>query len=194
MADKLPPELKPGFPASQIGVLEFFQERADSGMAPPTLREVATRFGWSSSAAARYHVDRLIQAGVLARSPGKARAAHLADTVSIKLPFVTDPFAPNRSLGAFMGIAVPKQLLPPAAGAFIVQANLPAPKLFIDEGDLVILRADRPPTPGERVAVVRPGGVVQVLRHRRGPLAKGLLHLGVVVSVMRRYMQPEDDE
>lgn len=194
MADKRSPEIRPGIPASQIRILEFFQERADAGLAPPTLREVAKRFGWSSSAAARYHVDRLIQAGVLARSPGKARAAHLAETVSIKLPFVTDPYASVRSLATFMGIAVPKQLVPPSPGAFIVQASLPAPELFIDEGDLVILRADRPPISGERVAVVRSGGVVQVVLHRRNPPARSSHWLGIVVGVMRRYMQPEDDE
>lgn len=58
----------------QRRVLEFIRETAAAGGPSPTLREIASRFGWSSKRAAECHVEALIRKGVLTSTPGRARS------------------------------------------------------------------------------------------------------------------------
>jgi SOS-response transcriptional repressor LexA len=172
----------------KLQILDFFRQRADAGEPPPTLREIAGQCGWSSSAAARYHVNKLVKAGLLAHSPGKSRAAHLAETVSLKLPFVLDLGSPAGERDRFLDIAVPKQLLPPAARPFIVQATEASPACDVVGSDLLIVRDDREPVRGDQV-VLYAQRRVWVTKFRQGLKARCV---GILTGVMRYRPQAED--
>jgi repressor LexA len=58
----------------QRQVLDFVQSAQRTGGPPPTLREVAVRFGFKSSRAAADHLDALKRKGFLESNPGKARS------------------------------------------------------------------------------------------------------------------------
>lgn len=57
----------------QNEVLAFIRERIAGEGLPPSVREIARRFGYKSPKAAADHIDALIRKGYLARAPGTAR-------------------------------------------------------------------------------------------------------------------------
>lgn len=60
----------------RAAVLAFLRERAAQGQ-PPSLAEIAERFGFASRNAAQKHVQALIEAGLVER-PGRRRGLRLA--------------------------------------------------------------------------------------------------------------------
>jgi repressor LexA len=66
----------------QRQVLDFVQSAQRTGGPPPTLREVAARFGFKSSRAAADHLDALKRKGFLESEPGKARALRVTSTLA----------------------------------------------------------------------------------------------------------------
>ncbi|MEI6278339.1 MAG: transcriptional repressor LexA [Verrucomicrobiae bacterium] len=58
----------------QLAVLEFLRERRGDGLAMPTVREIQTRFGFSSPFAATRHLMALEKKGRLHRAGGLARS------------------------------------------------------------------------------------------------------------------------
>jgi repressor LexA len=75
-----------GLTKRQRQVLDFVQSVQRAGDSPPTLREIATHFGFKSSRAAADHLDALKRKGFLESERGKARALR-----------VTSPLAKLRS-------------------------------------------------------------------------------------------------
>lgn len=66
--------------APTLRALEAIEEHvAETGRAP-THAEIAIRAGWATRAAARYHVLRLAEAGVLAFEPRSPRSIRLLAT------------------------------------------------------------------------------------------------------------------
>lgn len=59
---------------TQRQVFEFVRDTLAGHHAPPTLREIAARFGYRSKRAAECHVQALIRKGWLISDPGKARS------------------------------------------------------------------------------------------------------------------------
>jgi SOS-response transcriptional repressor LexA len=131
----------------------------------------------------------MVKKGLLAHDPGRARAAHLAETVSFKVPFVLEH---GRSHAPRMDIDIPKSLLTSAARPFVVQAQHSNPACRVDETDLLVLRDDRKALPGELVAVLD-DGEVRAVKQRKPPRSRRARVLGVVTGLMRRYPQPDDE-
>ena len=75
-----------GLTKAQRRVLDFIRIEMDAGRPVPTLREIATRFGFKGHRAAACHLDALKRKGVVESEPGKARALR-----------VTSPLAKLRS-------------------------------------------------------------------------------------------------
>jgi repressor LexA len=71
-----------GLTKRQRQVLDFVQSAQWTGGPPPTLREVAARFGFKSSRAAADHLDALKRKGFLESEPGKARALRVTSTLA----------------------------------------------------------------------------------------------------------------
>jgi repressor LexA len=62
----------------QRKVFEHVRDRLAAGEPPPTSRELAGEFGWSSKRAAECHLEAIVRKGWLAREPGIARGLRLA--------------------------------------------------------------------------------------------------------------------
>jgi repressor LexA len=79
---------------TQEKVLAFVEQASALSRPPPTIREVAQHFGWSSTSTAQQHLGALQKKGWLARTPGSPRslrvteplrAASSAQTVAVPL-------------------------------------------------------------------------------------------------------------
>jgi repressor LexA len=64
----------------QQQVLDFIRQKQESDRLPPTLREIATHFHFSSPNAALAHVRALLSKGCLKSLPGRARALQVVET------------------------------------------------------------------------------------------------------------------
>ena len=62
---------------TQQAILQLIAERIDSEGVPPSQTEIARAFGFKGVRAAQYHLEALEAAGVIERSPGRARSLRL---------------------------------------------------------------------------------------------------------------------
>lgn len=63
-----------GLTPAQQKTLDFLREEALAGRPPPTLREIASQFGYKSHRAAACHLNALKQKGFIQSKKGKARS------------------------------------------------------------------------------------------------------------------------
>lgn len=79
---------------TQAKVLAFVKQASAQSKPPPTMKEVAQRFGWSSTSTAQQHLAALQKKGRLARTPksprslrvtGPVRTASLDQTIAVPL-------------------------------------------------------------------------------------------------------------
>ncbi len=62
---------------TQRGIHAFIAERIEAEGVPPSQTEIARAFGFSGVRAAQYHLEALEAAGVVERTPGRARGLRL---------------------------------------------------------------------------------------------------------------------
>ena len=67
---------------AQRRVLDFIRIEMDAGRPVPTLREIATRFGFKGHRAAACHLDALKRKGFIESEPGKARALRVVSPLA----------------------------------------------------------------------------------------------------------------
>ncbi|MFV3291455.1 transcriptional repressor LexA [Pseudomonas sp. NY11955] len=60
-------------------IFEFIRERIAEHSQPPSLADIATRFGFASRSVARKHITALCQAGYIDVTPNQARGIRLAE-------------------------------------------------------------------------------------------------------------------
>lgn len=150
---------------AQRSVLDAFQDAASTGAAPPTLRELCSRFGWSSTAAARDHLKALVRKGALRREAG-ARNYRLADrpAASASVPLV-GTVAAGRPILAIEHIE--RNMAVPAAWvrrsrAFAVRVDGESMTgAGIHDGDIIVARAANDARDGD-IVVARKGDEVTV--------------------------------
>lgn len=78
---------------TQSNVLAFVEESSAQNGHPPTMKEVARHFGWSSTSTAQQHLGALQKKGRLARTPKSPRALRV--------------IKPLREVGSDQTVAVP---------------------------------------------------------------------------------------
>jgi repressor LexA len=78
---------------TQEKVLAFVEQASAQSRPPPTIREVAQHFGWSSTSTAQQHLAALQKKGRLARTPGSPRSLQVT--------------GPLRVVGSDQTVAVP---------------------------------------------------------------------------------------
>lgn len=66
---------------AQRRVFEFVRDRLMAGQAAPTVREIASQFGWGSKRAAECHLEAIVKKGWLTSEPGKARSLRLMNPI-----------------------------------------------------------------------------------------------------------------
>ena len=62
---------------TQRAIHAFIADRIDAEGVPPSQSEIARAFGFSGVRAAQYHLEALEAAGVVERTPGRARGLRL---------------------------------------------------------------------------------------------------------------------
>ncbi|MEO6154582.1 MAG: FaeA/PapI family transcriptional regulator, partial [Thermomonas sp.] len=62
---------------TQRAIHAFIAERIEAEGVPPSQSEIARAFGFSGVRAAQYHLEALEAAGVVERTPGRARGLRL---------------------------------------------------------------------------------------------------------------------
>jgi repressor LexA len=144
-----------GLTSRQAQVLKFIREHLSEHGYPPTVREVAAYFGFRSPRAAHDHMKALEKKGYLRSQPGLPRALEVLGPKGIPLlgsiaagePILAVEEAEEAvdldpaffGQGRFFALRV--------RGESMVEAH-------IQEGDLVILRAQDNASPGDVVAVL----------------------------------------
>lgn len=145
-----------GLTARQAQVLEFIQDfLADHGY-PPTVREVAARFGFRSPRAAHDHMKALEKKGFMRSEPGLPRAINLLNQPK-GIP-VLGRIAAGAPILAVEEADEHLDLDPDffGAGRFFALRVRGDSMIgdHIQEGDLVIIRSQDQASPGEVAAVL----------------------------------------
>jgi len=70
--------------AARAGILDFIRKQVRSSDRSPSLREIQTEFGYASPDTARFHVNRLIEAGYLQRGAGH-RGLRLTESAGLRI-------------------------------------------------------------------------------------------------------------
>lgn len=159
-----------GLTKRQGQVLDFISEFVDGHGYPPTVREVASRFGFRSPRAAHDHIRALLRKGYLKQNPGSPRALTLVK--------------PHGGIPVLGRIAAGEPLLAVEEAdevlglepAFFGSGRFFALRVrgdsmieeHIDDGDLVILRAQETAEPGQ-VSAVLLGDEVTLKYYRPNP-------------------------
>jgi len=144
-----------GLTPRQAQVLAFINNYLDEHGYPPTVREVAGHFGFRSPRAAHDHMKALQKKGFLRSTPGKPRTLELLAPKGIPLLgriAAGEPMLAVEEADEVLGLepgffGSGKFFALRVKGDSMVEAH-------IQEGDLVILRAQEQASPGEVVAVL----------------------------------------
>ncbi|RYD38645.1 MAG: hypothetical protein EOP86_00230 [Verrucomicrobiaceae bacterium] len=147
----------------QKEVLDFIRSRADTNQMPPTLREIAEHFGWSSPSAAQEHVTALRRKGMLEPRKRAARSLRLIGPARKRLmsiPLLHEAAAgvdpPNSGEVIFVETSTEPASGPPRHFA-VRMLNDGMKNRNILAGDVVVMERQTPPQPGEVVAGVIDG-------------------------------------
>jgi len=147
----------------QKEVLDFIRTRADSNQMPPTLREIAEHFGWSSPSAAQEHVTALRRKGLLEPRKRAARSLRLVGPARKRLmsiPVLGDnaPATDSGVPGEVIFIEASADTIPNPPRHFALRMSSDTMKTnHILSGDIVIFERQVPPQPGEVVAGMSEG-------------------------------------
>lgn len=144
--------------------IERFQAQYDY---PPTIREIANAFGWSSQSSAQQHVDALIKKGYLSRKEGVSRSIRILKPTPRKsvVDFVEIPLVGRIAAGSpTFALEEVEDVLPLPRS---VVRSAPGQKLFalrvkgdsmikagIFDGDIAVLRSGPEFCDGQIAAVV----------------------------------------
>jgi repressor LexA len=150
----------------QRRVFEFIRGRLLHDHMAPTLREIASQFGYRSKRAAECHLNALIRKGWLTAAPGKARSLRLGDAAGpargriVDIPLfgsIPAGFSRDREQEAegCVSVDIDSIGLKPTRNTFAlrVAGDSMIGKHILD-GDIVVLEHGPEPRPGQVVAAL----------------------------------------
>lgn len=173
--------------AKQQAVLAYITDRTTEGR-PPSFREIAKNFGWSSVAAAQRHVAALIRKGALKPAHGETRGVnlpHLSNGVVGEVPLVDQFDGAGTPLKIANHLALSVTFHPGDPSLAFNAPDSAMKRNGILEWDLVFVRTDLAPQPGDLVAVVI-DGVGHAMTQARARSTRRKV-IGVVRMVTRAY-------
>ncbi len=195
----------------QRDVLKFIERRIERAGVAPTLQEIASAFGFRSTASAQKHVAQLERKGYLRREKHQKRGLVLADgplpqvaTAELPLLGVVAAGAPIESIPDEERISVPADFL---RGGEHYVLRVRGDSMIDDgvhDGDLVVVRAAERAADGDMVVALVGGEVTLKRAFQEGPSNVRLqpanpalpplvvpveeVHVqGVVEALLRRY-------
>ena len=170
-----------GLTKRQEEILDFIVERVRDEGFPPTLKEIAERFGLASANAARDHVLALERKGFLKRTGEKSRALSLAPALRTAAAAVAAPRGwplvgvvpagtPVLAEENFEGYVDLNELFGGGEGTFLLRVRGESMiGAGINDGDIVVVRHQEQVVSGEiGVAVVGGEATVKRLFHEEG--------------------------
>lgn len=160
-----------GLTKRQAQVLGFIEEYLTENGFPPTVREVAARFGFRSPRAAHDHIKALERKGYLRPAQGRPRALGLVHPKGGGIPLLGriaagEPLLAVEESDEVLGLE-PSFF---GSGRFFALRVRGESMIgeHIDDGDLVIIRAQETAQKGQIVAVLL-GDEVTLKYYRPGP-------------------------
>lgn len=184
-------------------ILEFIRRHINEQGHAPSVREIGAEVGIRSTRAVKYHLDRLVEDGLLERVPGQARSLRTAARPD-SLPVIGriaagTPVLAIENVESHISLSrFQDSFLLRVAGESMRDAG-------IMDGDLVIIRPDVEPNSGDIVAALL-GDEATVKRFRRkgnrvvlepenpdfkpvkvDPARDDFRVVGVVVGLLRNY-------
>jgi repressor LexA len=151
---------------AQQRLLDFLEVEGQAGRVPPTLREIAERFGFRSHRAAACHLEALKRKGFVESEPGKARSLRITSPIArlrsriVDIPLygaVPAGFADNREQEAESCVSVDIESIgfKPTRNTFALRVSGESMiGRHICDGDIVVLEHGPEPRPGQVVAAL----------------------------------------
>lgn len=142
-------------------VYEFIKDFYEKKRIPPTIREIAKSFGFSSTKAIKVHIDNLVKEGLIKKEKGKARGIY---PVLTGLPIIGrvpagKPLLMYENIEGYINISS-------FEGCFLLKVEGDSMiNAHIQEGDYVIVKPDDKGNPGD-IVVARFQDEVTVKRLR----------------------------
>ncbi len=191
----------------QEKVLEFIRQRVNESL-PPTIREIASELGFSSTGTVRDYLTALEKKGYLKRGHNKSRSIELLRNNLInQIPIIANIPAgnPNTAYEDIIGYLDNSDLIPKGSrqedifalkvkGDSMVEAG-------ILDGDIVVIRRQSIAANGEIIAALLENNEVTLkkLRHKDNktylepanknyqPIHKDFTVIGKLISMIRKY-------
>jgi repressor LexA len=196
----------------QREVLRFIEGTVTERGVAPTLREIAERFGFSSTASAQKHVGLLEKKGFLRRVKHQKRGLVLeheqqvvpGEGIQVRLLGVVAAGSPIESIADEENIAVPEDMVRSGEHFALKVRGDSMIEDGIHDGDLVVVQRKSTAHEGEMVVALVDGEVTLKRLYRHGPeelrLQPSNINLpplvvadkqvqvqGAVVGLLRRY-------
>ncbi|MFH1360671.1 MAG: transcriptional repressor LexA [Candidatus Omnitrophota bacterium] len=189
----------------QKKVLRFIYEEIKNSRLPPTIREIAEQFGFSSTGTVRDYLRALVSKGYIKISAGKSRAIELVKEALFQVPVVGSVAAghPTLAVEDIEGYLDLDSLVYPEDDYFALRVKGDS---MIDAGilpnDFVLIRRQQVAEVGEIVvALIDDEATVKTLakrgdkfflepanaRYKPIPVTRDTVIIGKVLNIIRKY-------
>ena len=168
----------------QRRMLEFIQRFGDDSGYPPSIREIGTAVGISSTSVVNYNLNRLVEEGYLDRDQNVSRGIRLTERLGkaaerlaevVRVPLVGRIFASepiplpgtdSPIFGADEAIEITRGLLTNGEGLFALQVQGDSMiDAMINDGDIVVMKREPEWRNGDMVAVWLKDKEATTLKH-----------------------------
>jgi len=169
----------------QRKILEFIEEFSDDNGYPPSIREIGSAVGISSTSVVNYNLNRLVEEGYLLRDQNVSRGLRLTEKIgrakeqlveSFRIPLVGRIFASqpvplpstdSPMFGADEALEITRDLLPSGGeGLFALEVQGDSMiDAMVNDGDIVVMRHEPDWRNGDMVAVWLKGREETTLKH-----------------------------
>lgn len=188
----------------QRRILRFIQNKVSQEGKPPTIREIASWFGFKSTGTVRDYLNILIKKGYIKKTPKKSRAIELAKNIALRIPVIGSIHAgmPNLAYEEINEYLTIEDFLP-NTGQDIFALRIQGDSMIdkqIFEGDLAIVKKQALADDGNIVvALIDDEATVKILRKDNKTLylepanknyaliRKEFKIIGKVIATIRRH-------
>lgn len=196
---------KPNLTNKQKNVLKFIYRKIRQQNLPPTIREIAREFGFSSTGTVRDYLKALVNKGYIRITANKSRAIELVSDALFSVPILGRVQAglPSLAVEEIEGYLNLDALMFSDESAFALRVRGDSMNgAGIMPDDLVLVRRQNVAQTGETVvALIEDEATVKYLQKHNGgyvlqaanpaylpiPVDENVSIIGKVISVVRRY-------
>ncbi len=166
--------MQPALTRHQLKLHDYLKERAERGLAPPSIQQACDDLGLKSRGSLHKQVTALSGAGLIEPLEGKQRGIRLRENSPERAPFTRLPLlgriSAGRPIEAISGdqeIDVPAHLAPRGAGYVLVVRGDSMIDAGILNGDWVVIEAKSDARRGEIVVALIDGHEATLKRFER---------------------------